>query len=194
MARRTGYFTAMYLIFFTLHAMWDNNYEFIFYSAIMLALLLFITRIYRRIQLADWIMVSLSAFGLLHLAGGNLTVAGAKLYEIEFSGRLHFDNLVHTLGIFLATLIVYNLIQPFADKKIKDTSLVFYFLLVLMALGLGALNEIIEFTAVVFLDASRSVGDYYNNALDNVFNTIGALVAVAVIHQYRRRKGYFDRS
>lgn len=188
-AQRTAVFTVGYIVFFSVHALLANNYEFIFYSAIMLTLLLIVARVYRRVQLSDWIILSLSAFGLLHLAGGNLYYHGIKLYDLSYlNGNFHFDNIVHTLGIFLATLIVYNVIHPFIDQRIKNNYVLFYLVLILMALGVGSINEIIELTAVVFLNAGASVGDYLNNALDIVFNLIGAVLAVTVIHQYIGRR------
>jgi len=43
-------------------------------------------------------------------------------------------------------------------------------------LGLGALNEIVEFIITVVVQ-STGVGSYVNNALDLVFNFVGALIA-----------------
>ena len=55
-------------------------------------------------------------------------------------------------------------------------SLIFF--AVLASLGIGLLNEILEFTMVVFADAGDAVGGYYNTALDLVFNFIGAVLGV----------------
>lgn len=44
-------------------------------------------------------------------------------------------------------------------------------------MGVSAVNEIIELSAVVFFNSS-GVGDYYNNALDMVFNLAGIMIAV----------------
>jgi len=179
----------VYTIFFIVYALFQNNYEFILYSLIILLLLLTTINIYRKVELSNWIVVSLSLFGLLHLAGGNLTWAGTRLYDLEYiGGALHFDNIVHAIGVFLTTLILYNLIYPFIDKRIRERYGVFYLLLVLMALGVGAVNEMIELSAVVFLGAGASVGDYLNNALDLVFNAAGSIMAIFVIHRYIRHK------
>jgi hypothetical protein len=47
-------------------------------------------------------------------------------------------------------------------------------------MGLGALNEMIEFAAVVMFPQTN-VGGYVNTALDPVFNAAGAVVAMALI-------------
>lgn len=74
------------------------------------------------------------------------------------------------------------------DLKIKHHPALFSLLLILIALGIGALNEILEFGAVVFLDAQEAVGDYFNNAADLVFNLIGSVIAVIFIHPYHKKR------
>lgn len=50
-------------------------------------------------------------------------------------------------------------------------------LIALMGCGFGAINEIVEFLAVVALPET-GVGGYANTLLDLVFNFVGALSAV----------------
>ena len=47
-------------------------------------------------------------------------------------------------------------------------------------MGLGATNEIIEFSAVLMVP-DTNVGGYINTALDLCFNALGAVIAVVVI-------------
>ena len=182
-AKRIALFTACYSVFFLLHAIYDDNYEFILYSFVLLFLLLALTYIYRRVELSTWIVVPLSLFGFLHLLGGNWHINGVRLYDIPFfGGVIHFDNVVHTIGVFIVTVILYNLLFPFIDQRVKDRYIIFYFLIILMALGIGSVNDIIELIAVLFFNASKGVGNYLNNAFDIVFNALGATLAVTVIH------------
>ncbi len=48
-------------------------------------------------------------------------------------------------------------------------------------MGLGAVNEIIEFIAVVVFP-NTNVGGYVNTALDLVFNAAGAITAMVLVH------------
>jgi uncharacterized membrane protein YjdF len=57
-----------------------------------------------------------------------------------------------------------------------------------IALGIGSLNEILELGAVVLLGAQEIVGDYFNNAMDLVFNQIGSVTAVFFIHHSNKKK------
>jgi glycopeptide antibiotics resistance protein len=61
-----------------------------------------------------------------------------------------------------------------------------------MALGVGTVNELVEFLAVVFLNAEEAVGGYFNNSLDIVFNTIGSLLATVLIYIYRERPQFLQ--
>jgi uncharacterized membrane protein YjdF len=56
---------------------------------------------------------------------------------------------------------------------------------VLGAMGLGALNEMIEFSAVLMVP-DTNVGGYYNTALDLVFNALGAVIAMVLVRAFKR--------
>ena len=47
-------------------------------------------------------------------------------------------------------------------------------------MGFGALNEMIEFSAVLMVPGTN-VGGYYNTALDLVSNSIGAVIAIIAV-------------
>jgi uncharacterized membrane protein YjdF len=59
-------------------------------------------------------------------------------------------------------------------------------LLVVMGIGVGAVNEIVEFMPVLFL-GDTGVGDYFNTLWDIVFNTLGAIAAVLYL-SWKRTK------
>jgi len=58
--------------------------------------------------------------------------------------------------------------------------LVFAVLLVLAASSIGAVNEIIEFAAVVLFQAD-GVGGYHNTCIDLVANLLGAIVSTVYL-------------
>jgi len=61
-------------------------------------------------------------------------------------------------------------------------------LVVLMGLGLGALNELVEFVAVVTIPETN-VGGYKNTLWDLVFDLIGAVLAVILLTYRRAQAG-----
>lgn len=180
------YFTIAYIILFTLSALWHGNIEFLYYSGVMITLLWIIVYTYHRVSLDSWIAASLSILGLMHLTGGNVSIAGIRLYDITIiPGWIRYDNIVHSFGSFILTFIAFNLLHPIIHENLKiKKRMIFMGLLVLVSLGVGSINEMIEFFAVTFLDAAQQVGDYQNNAKDLVFNSIGAMTASIIIYYY----------
>ena len=71
------------------------------------------------------------------------------------------------------SFVMFHLINLAGKGKMNSKAISFF--AILASSGVGALNEIVEFGAVVFL-GQTGVGGYYNTALDLVFNFVGAFV------------------
>ena len=69
---------------------------------------------------------------------------------------------------------------------VLDGTWTIYLYPALAAMGLGAVNEIIEFLAVLSVPETN-VGGYVNTALDLVFNAGGAVSAMLIVGATRRR-------
>lgn len=118
---------------------------------------------------------------------GDSVLYAATLIQIISSGELvilKFDQFVHFFGFAVTTFVAYQLLKPYLNDKANYK--VIYPMLAAIGMGMGALNEIVEFTAVVSFPKT-GVGGYYNTALDLVFNTLGAITAVVLIY-FRRNK------
>ncbi len=186
-------FTALYLIIFTLITVISKNYEFFYYILIICIFIGIIIYRYESFHLTPYIIIGLSIIGFMHIAGGIFHPFGTRLYDTYLINNflvLRYDNLIHALGIFTATFIGYNMIKPHLDTKIRNNKFVLALILILIAMGIGAFNEILEFFAVIFLGAAERVGDYFNNAWDLVFNLIGSITACFIIlyHHKKLRK------
>ncbi len=183
------WFTMCYLIIFTILAIINKNYEFLFYTLIISALIFVIVLYHKKIHLTKNIILGLTIFGALHIFGGNIYILGTRLYELWLISPniLRYDNMVHTLGSFVATYVVYSFVHPHLDKKIKHNVILLSLILILITMGIGTFNEIIELTAVVFLGATKQVGDYLNNALDLLFNLFGSIIACFFIIRYHKK-------
>ena len=90
---------------------------------------------------------------------------------------IRYDQLVHIFGSFVIALVIYHLFKEYLKKLYHQNESIFLLTLILITIGFGAIYEIIELIAVYFLNASEAVGTYYNNALDLIFNLIGAILA-----------------
>lgn len=90
-----------------------------------------------------------------------------------------FDQLVHIIGFFAATLAFYYTLKPLLNEPIKRW-VPLSIILVMAGLGAGALNEIIEFTTTVLVPET-GVGGYENTSLDLVADLTGAIIAMIYI-------------
>lgn len=183
--RYSIYVNIFLLAIFTLWFIYIGNYEFIGYIVsigFIIWLVYYTDKKFNYLPLAMW---GLSLWLFLHLAGGAFIFGGVKLYGIvliKIIGApyylLKYDQVVHLYCYFIVTLFVYSIVQKITNEKsMKITSLV---IVILASIGIGALNEIIEFAMVIFANASVDVGSYTNNALDLVFNLIGAITSIFI--------------
>lgn len=172
---------AAFLIYFSIH----KNYEFfgyIFPAAILLCLLIYSDKYYNYPRIAVW---GLILWILSHMLGGSIYFAGTRLYEIilinliDRGGELvvlKYDQIIHFYCFVVITFIIYFI----SKKYLKKQNVVTIILVILAGMGVGALNEIIEFMMVLFANSAATVGGYYNNTLDLVFNMLGAILGAII--------------
>lgn len=191
--KTVGLFTAAYVLAFTVWFFSIGNYEFIVYIVTMGALIALVALSLRKAEYPPAMLWALSLWGLAHMAGGGVPVDGSVLYNLRLlpiveTDRvfiLKYDQLVHAYGFGVTAWVLHHLLtRHFPDTRGTATSLVYP---ALAAMGLGAVNEIIEFSAVLMVP-DTNVGGYYNTALDLCFNAAGAVLAVALIHMFGTRR------
>lgn len=182
------------IIVFLFLAVARKNYEFIIYWGVIVFFFILILITLKKTRFPNTILWGLTIWALLHLIGGLAEYADGivfyKLVIIEIFRNsnfviLKYDQFVHAFGFGITTLIAHHLIKPYLGKKVRWS--VYSVLLVLMGMGAGVLNEIIEFLAVLAVPET-GVGGYYNTMWDIVFNTIGAIIAVVWINLKRLRQ------
>lgn len=173
----------IYVPIFTVVALRNLNFEFVLYVGAILLVGGLILWNQRLIRLDVPILWGLTLWGFMHLCGGNIAIDEGVLYNatlVPLIGEpyhvLRYDQVVHTFGFGVATLVCHHLLRPFLRTGMA-TSCLLAFLVVLMGSGLGAINEVLEFLAVVSVP-DTNVGGYENTALDLVCNLIGGLAAV----------------
>lgn len=185
-------FNLAYIVSFTAYYFLIRNFEFLWYIATLVFFFVLIALTLQRSKFDYVILWGLSIWGFLHMAGGGVVVGGDVLYRLHLidivgSGDLFilkFDQLVHFYGFGVATLVVYHLLRPYLNEKTNWK--VIYPILIVAGSGLGVLNEIVEFTAVVSL-SETGVGGYGNTLLDLIFNTLGAAAATVFIYFQRKK-------
>lgn len=165
---------------------YQQNLEFVFYGAMMIGFIWLVLFMDRRVCFHSMTLWLLAIWGLLHLAGGNVPIP-QSIAEPGHSGALYnmrlapwlpkFDQIVHAFGFASATLASYEAISAHFGRALvlRFPVLVFLFL---VAMGLGAMNEVVEFAAVLLMPETN-VGDYRNNSWDLVCNGIGSFLMLA---------------
>ena len=188
-----GGFTLAYVAGFSIWFLSIGNFEFVVYIATMLILIALVGLSLRKGEYPVAMLWALSIWGLLHMAGGGVPVAGSVLYNLrlvplvenEFYYILKYDQLVHAYGFGVTAWVLHHLmVRHYPATTGTATAYVYP---ALGAMGLGAVNEIIEFTAVLLVP-DTNVGGYYNTALDLCVNALGAVLAVVVLSMIRRAR------
>jgi len=169
-------FTALYLVPAAINAVATGNFEFVFYTLVMVMLIAVVWTVDSQVRLSQGALWGLSAWGLMHMAGGLLTIPDSwpasttgtsVLYSLWLiPDRLKYDQVVHAFGFGLTTWICWQ-----------------GGLLVLCAaagMGFGALNEVIEFAATILVPETN-VGGYMNTGWDLVSNLVGCVLAAVII-------------
>lgn len=180
-------FNSVYIAAFAAYYLSIGNTEFLWYVLVMVALFALILGTLHRSKFDSVILWGLSLWGLMHMAGGGVRVGNDVLYGLQLlpiygtEGELRilkYDQLVHAFGFGISTLVVFHLLVPNLGENVRWRTVLS--IVALGGMGLGVVNEIVEFIAVLVFPHT-GVGGYYNTALDLVFNTIGAIIAAFVI-------------
>jgi uncharacterized membrane protein YjdF len=184
-------FTAAYMLGAVVGSAMQGNKEFIFYITVMLILIAVMTVVHRRVGLTTGLLWLLTLWGLAHMAGGLVRLPDGWPYNGDqavlyswwiIPQKLKYDQIVHAYGFGVTTWLCWHSLRSIMRDyavELKPT----LGLLVLSAAagaGFGALNEVIEFIAVLTIP-NTNVGGYENTGWDLVANLVGATVAAVII-------------
>lgn len=175
-------FTLTYVVVFGAVFIAAGNSEFIWYVITLVIFLGLIAATQRVAQFPAFILWGLAIWGLAHMAGGGVPAGEDVLYAyvvVPLTSAselviLKYDQIVHFFGFGVATLVLWHILRR--NFPMLDGTKTIYAFAILGGMGLGALNELIEFTAVLAFP-DTNVGGYINTALDLAFNTLGAITA-----------------
>lgn len=167
-----------------------GNGEFLLYALVTVALVAILHWSDRSFRFHPLVLWLFDLWVVLHILGGLLKVDGKVLYStmlIEWVGEpysiLKYDQLVHVYCYVVVALIIATVFNRIVSREAGFG--LYAILVVLAAGGVGALNEIIEFIAVVSVPETN-VGGYENTLLDLVANFLGALLAVPLCRRDSR--------
>ncbi|MHC4697497.1 MAG: DUF2238 domain-containing protein [Planctomycetota bacterium] len=182
----------IYVPIFAAIALQHANYEFVLYVGVILVAGVWILLKQRTVRFGRTILWGLTVWGLAHMIGGNIRVGDGIVYSLILVPILpdyhilRYDQVVHMFGFGIVTLMCHHVLQSYLRREVVRWGTL-ALLIVLMGSGVGALNEIIEFIAVLTVPET-GVGGYHNTMLDLVFNLIGGVLAVIWLTWRRSRR------
>lgn len=188
-----GIFTLGYLLIAAYFSLNGENWEFLYYIVVVVVLAIAVLFLHKRVHLTQGVLWLLSIWALLHLLGGLLPVPegwyinGDKrvLYSLWLIPDLiKYDHFVHGFGFAVATWVCWQALKA-ALPHVRPTFGILT-LCALAGMGLGAINEIVEFIAVIMIP-DTNVGGYTNTGWDLVANAVGCIVAVVIISAGTKR-------
>jgi hypothetical protein len=147
----------------------------------------FVAAVHERVGFSGPVLWALAVWGLLHAAGGILYASEGVLYRFKAApGLPRFDQAVHAFGFGAATVAVWQGLQSRLPRGTQPGAGI-GFVVALSGMGVGALNEVLEFLSTRVL-AETNVGGYVNTGWDLVYNALGATAAAIWIVVRERRK------
>lgn len=170
------------LLAFTAYALARGHHEHLFFALTLVAFVAVLVAVDRRCDFSAGALWGFDAWLALHLLGGTLVLDGQLLYGLvlfdwvaEPYSILRYDQAMHLLCYVVLAILVSEAVARIVSPPNR---LAVALIAVLAACGIGCLNEVVEFAAVVAF-ASTGIGGYVNTALDLGFNLVGAVAGAA---------------
>ena len=181
------------LFIYTIIFLSRANYEFLGYVGVIAFFMTVVLSTNKKVNYPNGILWGLTIWSILHMSGGGMIIAGKRLYDIMLINIvgspyfiLRYDQFVHAVGFYVATLVMFHILKPHLKRDIKKWVAI-SIVIIMAGLGAGAVNEIIEFIASIFVP-SNGVGGYVNTSLDLISNLIGAMAAMSYVIIKKRVK------
>ena len=171
-------FTAAYLVIFLVYGLAVDSEVIVPYVVLISALVVAVCRVDKGFGLGTGVLWGLAVWGCAHMAGGVVPLSGGRILYNAVLGPdlLRFDRVVHAFGFGFATLACGKVMTRWLlGRRVTLAPAV---LILLAGLGVGAVNEIVEFFATLLLP-DTNVGGYLNTGWDLVFDLLGGIVAVS---------------
>ena len=152
-------------------------------TVVMLGALLL--RLDRTVQFSNLVAIGVTAWAVGHLAGGLIELDGDRvLYNAVLAPHLRYDNVVHFFGFGFAGVAAWEALAPrFIARDVGPMAV--GIAVWLFGMGIGALNEVVEFAIALNVEESN-IGGYLNTGRDLVANLLGAAAAGIVVARRAR--------
>ena len=121
------------------------------------------------------------------MAGGLIELDGDRvLYNAVLAPHLRYDNVVHFFGFGTAGVAMWEALSS-RFMRPEPSPLAAGVVVWLFGMGIGALNEVVEFAIALNVEESN-IGGYLNTGRDLVANMLGAALAGAIVARRAQRR------
>lgn len=155
------------------------------YLITVVILVAVVAYVHGRVGLSRPVLWIFWAWLFAHMAGGLVPWGDGVLYNAGWGDVLRYDKVVHAIGFGAATVACWEALRATNPTVVCTPGVAV--LVALMGMGIGALNEVIEFFASTLF--ASNVGGYVNTGWDLVANMIGCTVAALVVFARSRDVG-----
>lgn len=185
-------FSALYLIAGSFYFARDFNLEFIIYVAVIVVIFAGVFSTLRWTKFPVWMLWLLSFWGLMHVAGGAVETTDGVLFAykiypfLDLGGDfyiLKYDQVVHGYLYGLVALMAHHALR--VPLKVQGHGFLVALFAIMAAVGISAMNEIMEFLIAVSIE-DNGVGGYENAMIDLIFNFGGAVIALGSYLIFKR--------
>ena len=177
------FFTASYMVVCSAMALRQGNLEFLAYAGSMVVFIAIVLALHAHARFNNATLWMLSVWGASHMLGGTVPIPAAYaeaegsrtvLYGLRLLPWLpRYDQIVHFYGFFAATIAAWEALKRALHAR---PGLGLSVAAALIGMGLGAVNETLEFFVTLVVE-DHGVGGYENTGWDLVANGAGAIAA-----------------
>ncbi len=151
------------------------------YLVLVVALGAVVLRLDRSVAFSEVVAVGLTAWAVAHLAGGLIELDGDRvLYNAVLLPHVRYDNVVHFVGFGVAGIAAWEAFSQSTLRDVRLTPRAAALVVWLFGMGVGALNEVVEFGISQVVEESN-IGGYLNTGRDLVANLLGAAVGGVIV-------------
>lgn len=184
-------FTLGYLIIGSIYFIQNLNFEFVIYVVVIVIILGGVLMTLPKTKFPIWMLWLLSIWGLMHILGGAIETRDGVLFAyrifplLDRGGEfyiLKYDQVVHGYLYGVVAIMSHYLLRT--KLLVSGHNVTVFLFAVLAALGISALNEIMEF--IISINMQNGVGGYDNTMLDICFNFGGAVIATWIYVGFKK--------
>jgi putative membrane protein len=151
------------------------------YLITVVLLAVIVAFVHGRVGFSRPVLWILWAWLFAHMAGGLVPWGDGVLYNAGTGEVVRYDKIVHAIGFGTATVACWQALRATNPSLRVSPGVVA--LVALMGMGVGALNEVVEFFASTLF--ASNVGGYVNTGWDLVANMVGCIVAATLFVRSR---------